>query len=67
MRRLLDSLRQQGIMAVNLYPAMASVINENNVAQFTYKHDRHYNATGYKLFADKLLEEIHLNYPALYK
>ncbi len=65
MQRLLKSLKQNGINAVNLYPSMASVINESNVDQFTYKNDRHYNARGYRLFSDKLLDETRQNYPQL--
>ena len=66
MQRLLQSLHQQGIDAVNLYPSMATVINEQKVEQYTYKHDRHYNAKGYKLFAAKLMAEIDKNYPGVY-
>ena len=67
MLRLLESLHQNGIAAVDLYPSIASVINEQNVNQFTYPHDRHYNARGYKLFSDKLLAEVAKNYPFLYQ
>ena len=45
---------------------MSSVINEKNEEQFTYKHDKHYNAKGYKLFAEKLTLEINKTYPDIY-
>ena len=67
LQKLVKSLQQNGIAAIDLLPAMATVINEENVSRFTFKHDGHFNGDGYKVFADKLEVELAKSYPGYYR
>ncbi|MBX7181190.1 MAG: SGNH/GDSL hydrolase family protein [Bacteroidia bacterium] len=58
MTQLEYDLQKQHCKVFNVYHPMDSLIQENNMLQFGYPIDGHYNATGYQLMAQQLYLQL---------
>jgi hypothetical protein len=55
---LLKVAAKQSIDTCNLFPYFRSFINNENLIEYTYANDGHYNAKGYNLFAAAVAARI---------
>lgn len=63
---IVDKLQQSNIKYVNTYEAFNKILNKENCLNYSWKHDGHFNAKGYLLFAEIVYDEIHKKYPEVW-
>lgn len=57
--RLLPAmLDSSGMLNINLEPEFSEALIRQNIYQYAWKEDQHYNSSGYRLMAEKFMDEL---------
>ncbi len=63
---VIQGMDKYGVYTIDLYPPLDKAINQGNVMQYTFAHDKHYNGAGYQIFADAVWSETQKKYPGFF-
>lgn len=65
-RRLEESLIKNNINYIDVLPSLSKVININNIGNYSWGTDGHFNSSGYKVLGEGILSETEKKYPGFW-
>lgn len=60
--KLVPFLELNRINYIDLFPSISAVMNKNNIREYSWKTDGHYNSNGYKVLGDAIFTETEKKY-----